>query len=125
MGLPAPASTEIAVTGLQDGGFITAGQVDQPVLVSDAARPSPGQGVFQRFGLADSLVGIAQGILNEPVDPFENLTVGRLPVKIVRPADRVKVSFTRPQWGSVRGIPAGLPGLVDRTESTCALGGRT
>lgn len=60
-------------------------EVHQPVLPADAPRPAPGEGVAQRFGLADPVERVAWRVIQEPVDALERGSVRGQPVRVVRP----------------------------------------
>src|SRR6478609_567035 len=78
----------VVESGLQDDQVVVIDQVDQPVLFGDSTRPGVGEHVLERFGFADAFCRIAQCIVDESVDPFEDLPVGLEPMLIVVPAVR-------------------------------------
>jgi hypothetical protein len=51
------------------------------------------ESVFERFGLADSLVAVAFDISDQRVDAFEDLAILRLPLQIVVPRILVPDQF--------------------------------
>jgi hypothetical protein len=75
----------VVIAGLEDDQFVVAGEVDEAVFLGDATGPGPLEGVFEWLGFADALVGIAQGVLDEPVDPFEDLPIGGEPGGVILP----------------------------------------
>ena len=75
----------VVESGLEDDQVVTVDEVDQAVFLGDAARPGPGEHVAKRLGFADPGDRVAQGVVDEPVDPFEGLPVSCQPVGVVRP----------------------------------------
>jgi hypothetical protein len=53
------------VAGLQDGQFVVCGKVDQPVLFVDPPGPRTGDGVLERFRLAEAGERVTPGVLND------------------------------------------------------------
>ncbi len=64
---------------------IFSGPVDKSVFVVDAARPVAGEAVFEGFRLSGSGERVAHDLMDKPVDAFEHLFVGLLPVEVVFP----------------------------------------
>ncbi len=59
--------------------------VNDAVLVVDAPGPVTGEAVFERFGFARAGEGISNDLMDDPVDAFEHVFVGLLPIEIVLP----------------------------------------
>lgn len=57
--------------------------VDEPVLVGDPAGPVALEPMFEWLGCADALVAVAFDVLDQGVDPFEDLPVLGLPPQVV------------------------------------------
>lgn len=69
--------------GYKDGIF--GRTVDYSVLIIDSPRPVTGKSVFKRFRLAGACEGIVHNFMYKPVDAFEHLPVGLLPVEVILP----------------------------------------
>src|SRR5947199_5271509 len=61
------------------------GGIDQTVLLRDPAGPVPGQVGLEGLGLTDAFEGRAERILDQRVDPLEQLAVMFLEPEIVLP----------------------------------------
>lgn len=61
--------------GLQDDQVVPLDEVDEAMLVGEAARPSAGEGVFKLLGIADAAEGVAAGVVDEPVDVLDHRPV--------------------------------------------------
>lgn len=73
------------VAGLKNHEVRVVHEVNQSVLIGDAPRPRALRSVLQLFGLADPGEWFAQACVDERVDAFKDLPVGRLPVLVVFP----------------------------------------
>ena len=60
--------------------------IDQPIRLTDPARPVPGPVMPQRFRLSGPLIRRALDLFDQGVDPPDHLLVCRLPVQIVLPS---------------------------------------
>src|SRR5580698_4614569 len=58
-----------------DADFVVGDLVHQAVLVGDATGPVALEAVLEGLGFADSLVAVALDVLDELVDPLEDLAV--------------------------------------------------
>src|SRR5215467_13180807 len=74
--------------GLQNDQIFAVDEVDEAVFFGDPPRPGAREHVPQWFWLADAGRGIAQGVIDEPVDSLQHGAVGRQPVGVVLPAVR-------------------------------------
>ena len=59
--------------------------IDQAVFIGDVPAPVSGKFVLQRPGFPYSIVSVAVYVVDELVDPFEDLPVCSLPAAIVVP----------------------------------------
>ena len=59
--------------------------VHDTVFAVDSSGPISGQGVSQRFGFSDTFEFVSLNIAYQLVNPFQGLSVGLLPVEIIRP----------------------------------------
>ena len=75
----------VVIPGLKDHEIVGAGLVDEPVFLSDPARPRAGDPVRERFGLADSRGRVSRHVIDQAVDALEDRAVGTLPVGVVLP----------------------------------------
>jgi hypothetical protein len=68
-------STSPAVVVAADGDvdFVIDDLVDQSVFIGDAARPVAVKSVFERFWFPDAFVAVVVDILDQSVDPLEDL----------------------------------------------------
>lgn len=73
--------------------------VDEAVFVVYAVRPLAGEAVFEGFRLSGAGERVAHDLMDEPVDAFEHMFVGVLPVEVVFPGSSGKMSFTPPVYG--------------------------
>jgi hypothetical protein len=76
----------VVVPGLQDPEVVPVDEVDEAVLLGDAARPGAGQGVSELLRFADAGEGVPAGVGDQAVDALEDVAVGRLPVGVVVPS---------------------------------------
>jgi len=90
----------ITELGNKDG--IVLDLIDDAVFIGDAAGPVSGEGVFEGFRFANSLVGQALNVTDQGVDPGGDLFVGFLPVEIVIPGMGGKDQL---QSASSRSVP--------------------
>jgi hypothetical protein len=58
----------VVIPSLEKIDFLFSDPVDQSVLLSDTARPTPGEHIFQWFGLSRALEGISDDLVNEIED---------------------------------------------------------
>src|SRR5918995_2813007 len=59
--------------------------IHEPMLAGDTPRPPSLKCVLQRLGLAEPLERISPDVLDEVVDRFQNLGIGRLPMEVILP----------------------------------------
>ena len=63
----------VAVTEWDDHQIVALNEGHHAALLGDAARPRTLQHVLEGFRLAQPLVWMAKGVLNDPVDARENM----------------------------------------------------
>src|SRR5271170_2159075 len=68
-----------------DADLVLGDLVHQAVLVGDAPGPVALEAVLERLGLADPFIPVAPDVLDQLVDPLEDLAVLGLPPDVVRP----------------------------------------
>ena len=76
------------VAGLQNHDVVGVDEVDEAVFFVDASGPSAGEGVPEGLRLADADEGISADVFDQPVDPFQDCPIRRLPVDVVLPPVR-------------------------------------
>src|SRR3712207_3469974 len=79
------ASAAVVVAAGGDADLVLDDLVHEAVLVGDAARPVALEAVLERLRLADPLVAVAGDVLQERVDPLQDLAVLGLPPDVVGP----------------------------------------
>jgi hypothetical protein len=75
----------IMITQLSDKESILSRPVHYTVLVVDAPGPVTGKTVFEGFGFAGTCKRIAHDLVYQPVNAFQQIPVGILPVEVVLP----------------------------------------
>lgn len=73
------------ITPGRDADFGVGDLVDQPALICDVTRPIAREVVLERLRLADALIAVADGVLEEHVDALVNLPVVCLPPQVALP----------------------------------------
>lgn len=76
------------VAGLDDYEVVAVHQIDQSMLFVDPPRPAACEHVAEGFRLSNPRERVSERILEEAVEPFQQLAVGRLPVLVVLPPVR-------------------------------------
>ena len=84
-GLTAEYGSTIVVASLHDHDVFPLDQVDQPVLVVDAARPTACERVTELLRLADPSERITGYLVEETIDALECRPVRSLPEDVVLP----------------------------------------
>src|SRR5688572_1855447 len=85
---PSGGLLAVVVAGGEDHEIVVLHQVHEVMFVGDAAGPGARWVVEEWFGFADAGERVvAGGVVDELVDPFEDLAVGGLPVLVVFPGD--------------------------------------
>lgn len=79
-----------------DPDLIAGDLVDQSMLIGDATRPVALEAMLERLGLADALVAVPLDVLEQIVDPFEDLAVLGLPPEVVARAGSAQISRRTP-----------------------------
>jgi len=69
--------------------------VDEPMFLGGPSRPVTREVVFERLRLANAFIAVADHVLDQLVDPFENSAVLGLPPQVVLPSVRVPDEFHR------------------------------
>jgi hypothetical protein len=78
------------VTGLQDDEIVGTDKVDKAMLVGYTTRPGAGDAVPQPLRLAYALSRIAQCIVDQTIDPLEDVSIMGLPELVIFPALRLE-----------------------------------
>src|SRR5688572_29671843 len=74
------------MSALGDQQPVVCHSVDEPIFICDAARPIACQIPSQWLRLAPPRERRAHALLDEEVDPHQNLPVSRLPVEVILPS---------------------------------------
>ena len=78
------------VARLQKIDAVASHKVDQTVLIRDPARPSSGQKMSQRFGLASAGEWLTQHCFDQIQDPHGDLAIGCNPIAKILAEFRVE-----------------------------------
>lgn len=73
---------------LEDDEVVMVDEVHQAMLLGDPAGPRPGKQVLEGLRLPDPVSRITQCVIDQPVDPLEDLPIGLEPMLVVVPAVR-------------------------------------
>ena len=97
---------------LGDQQTLFARAVNEAMLRIDASRPPAPQLAAQRLRFTDALERPAAGVLDEQIDPRQDLSISRLPVEIV-----FSGAFVEDQFHSESSRASPLPSSSSRTAS--------
>src|SRR5664279_3254080 len=76
----------VVIPGLQDNDVRTADQVHKAMfLVDPAGHRARRKAVLEQFRLADSPIVRARDVVDQAVDPFQELPICHLPIGVVLP----------------------------------------
>ena len=78
----------VVETGLQDHEVVAVDEVDEAVLLADAAGPGACEHMPEWLGLPDARDGVAERVVDQPVDALKGGSVRGEPVGVVLPAVR-------------------------------------
>src|SRR5699024_5208815 len=110
----------IAVAACGYSNLVVEDLAHQPVLVIDPPRPIPLETVLQRFGLTDPFIAVTSDVLDQAIDPLQQLAVLLLPPQVVVPASRAEDD---PHSSSSRSVPCPASSSSMEASSRRALAG--
>lgn len=88
-------SAPVAVAAGGDPDLVFGDLVDEPMFLGNPSKPVTREVVLQRLRLANAFIAVANHVLDQLVDPFENPAVLSLPPQVVLPSVRVPDEFHR------------------------------
>src|SRR5512145_32295 len=105
-------SSLVVIAACRNTDLVLGDLVDKTVLVGNPPGPIPLEPMLERLRLADSLVTVAVDVLDQGIDPLEDLAVLDLPPEVVVPCALIPDelhstrSWTSPRPASSRSIDA-------------------
>ena len=82
-------SAPVVVTAGSDPDLTFSDLVDEPMFDGDPSRPVTREVMLERLRLANAFIAVAEYVLDQLVDAFENPPVLGLPPQVVIPSVRV------------------------------------
>jgi hypothetical protein len=79
------ASVLVVIAQLSDQEIATDGLINHSVFLANTARPITSESMAKGFRFAQPFERMARCIFDQLVDPAQNATINRLPVKILFP----------------------------------------
>lgn len=92
-------------TALEDFDTVRRRPVDKPVFFINPPRPIAGKIALKRLWFTNTRKRRALAFFNKPINAFDDLLIGFLPVKIIRPRIRIELNI----HGSMRSFSINSP----------------